>query len=139
MQTDLWEYYEAQAPGQVAVVGADIFSGTPAQLQTFRNITGATYPLLLNASVAAGGNMYVTYGDRDNYVVIDRDRVVRFSARAQGYNYGAALDVPRIRALVDSLLASPTGVGDGPASVSRVTPNPGHNSLYFYAGLSWWR
>lgn len=125
MQTDLWQYYQAQAPGQVAVVGADIWDGTPAQLQTFRNITGASYPLLLNAAGTTGGDMFLLYGDRDNYVVIDRERVVRFSARSQGYNYGAALDVPRLRALVDSLLASPTGVGDGPATETRVTPNPG--------------
>ena len=40
--------------------------------------------------------------------------------------------------------------GDGPrivlgvrwhhiSNAGRVTPNPGHNSLYFYGGLSWWR
>ena len=25
------------------------------------------------------------------------------------------------------------------SNAGRVTPNPGHNSLYFYGGLSWWR
>lgn len=40
--------------------------------------------------------------------------------------------------------------GDGPSvvfgvryhhisSAGRVNPNPGHNALYFYGGLSWWR
>ena len=126
MQTDLWQYYQTHAPGRVEVVGADIYNGTPAQLQSFRDATGATYTLLLSAATASGGNMFVLYGDRDNYVVIDADNVVRFSARAQGYQYGAALDVPRIRTLVDSLIATSTGVGDPESpGTSRVTPNPG--------------
>jgi len=110
----------------VLVVGVDIWNGTPANLQSFKNTTGATYPLMLNGSASAGGNIFNLYGDRDNYVILDQDHIVRFSAWAQGYVYGAALDVPRMRALIDSLLTDPTGVGDTPAAIASlaIAPNP---------------
>jgi len=110
----------------VLVVGVDIWNGTPANLQSFKNTTGATYPLMLNGSHPTGGNVFELYGDRDNYVILDQNHIVRFSAWAQGYVYGAALDVPRMRALIDSLLADPTGVGDPPTSIPSlaITPNP---------------
>ncbi len=120
------------------VVGVDLYNGTPANLQSFKDVTGATYPLLLNGSHPTGGNVFALYGDRDNYVILDQNHIVRFSARAQGYAYHAALDVPRMRALIDSLLADPTGVGD--ASVPRpalaISPNPssGRVALALSAG-----
>jgi hypothetical protein len=126
VETDLWQYYQTHAPGKVMVVGVDLYNGTPANLQSFKDITGATYPLLLNGAHPTGGNVFALYGDRDNYVILDQDHVVRFSARAQGYVYHAALDVPRMRALIDSLLFDPTGVGDPPAAIPSlaIAPNP---------------
>jgi hypothetical protein len=110
----------------VLVVGVDIWNGTPANLQSFKNITGATYPLMLNGAHPTGGNVFALYGDRDNYVILDQNHVVRFSAQAQGYVYHAALDVPRMRALIDSLLFDPTGVGDPTAAIPAlaIAPNP---------------
>jgi hypothetical protein len=128
VEADLWQHYNTVAPGKVMVVGADIWNGTTAELQNFRNITGATFPLLLNGGLATGGNVLSMYGDRDNYVIIDEHGIVRFSARAQGYNYGEALDLPRMQGLIDSLLSHATGVGDpSPASGMSLSaaPNPG--------------
>jgi hypothetical protein len=117
----------------VVVVGADIWNGTTAELQDFRNRTGATYPLLLSAATATGNNVLTLYGDRDNYVIIDQRDTVRFSARSQGYNYGAAFDLPRMTALIDSLLAHVTGVGDpspaGPGLALSAAPNPGRGAI----------
>jgi hypothetical protein len=126
VESDLWQYYQTNAPGRVIVLGTDVWNGTPAQLAAFRNTTGATYPLLLNAGTATGGNLMTDYFDRDTYVIIDQRDIVRFNARVQGYFYGAALDVPRMRALVDSLLANVAGVGDGGAPAARfdAAPNP---------------
>ena len=110
------------------VIGADIWNGTPSQLSGFKNLTGATFPLLLNAGTTTGGNLATAYYDRDNYVIIDEQGTERYSARQQGYSYGGALDVPRMRALVDSLLAHPVGVGDpgSPTLAAPLTvwPNP---------------
>jgi len=128
VEADLWQHYNTIAPGKVMVVGADIWNGTTAQLQNFRNITGATFPLLLNAATATGGNVFNMYGDRDNYVIIDGGGIVRYSARTQGYDYGDALDVPRMTALIDSLLLHSVGVGDrAPVSglALSAAPNPG--------------
>jgi hypothetical protein len=110
------------------VVGADIWDGTPAELSGFKNVTGATFPLLLNAGLATGGDLATAYYDRDNYVIFDQLGIERFSARQQGYSYNAALDVTRMRTLVDSLLSLSLGVGDpnGPAPVAPLvaSPNP---------------
>jgi hypothetical protein len=112
----------------VIVVGADIWNGSPSGLNTFKNQTGITFPLLLDAGTDTGGNLTTAYYDRDNYVIIDQLGIERFSARQQGYAYGAALDVPRMRALVDSLLTHTAGVGDPPALAPPApfvaTPNP---------------
>jgi hypothetical protein len=92
----------------------------------FRSQTGSTFPLLLNAATAAGGNLLTDYTDRDDYVVLDQLNVVRFNARLQGYVWGSSLDLPRMRALVDSLLAFPAGVDEGAAAPARfdVGPSP---------------
>ena len=108
------------------MIGADVYNGTPAQLALFRSQTGVTFPLLLNAATNTGGNLLTDYTDRDDYVVLDQLNVVRFNARLQGYVWGSSLDLARMRALVDSLLASPAGVGDGGPGRPRfdVAPSP---------------
>lgn len=109
------------------MIGADIYNGTPAQLNSFETITGASYPLLLNGGRDAGGNFYSAYGDRDDYVVIDQHDIIRFNALTQGYVYGSRYDLSRITALVDSLIAAAVGVGDPFAPVTAqfsASPNP---------------
>jgi hypothetical protein len=122
------------------VVGADIWNGTPSGLAGFQTSTGITFPLLLNAGTATGGDLATAYFDRDNYVIIDQNGIERFSARQQGYSYGAALDVPRMKALIDSLLTHPTGVGDpdppAPAAPILITPNPFHDHVRIGVALS---
>jgi flagellar hook capping protein FlgD len=134
VEADLYQYYLVHAPGLVSVVGLDVWDGSPAQLQAFKNAAGVTFPLLLDGGSATGGDCFATYGDRDNYVIVDGQEIVRFSARSQGYQYGATLDVPRMRALVDSLLANPVGVGDPPAvpgPTLELSPNPASGSVAF--------
>lgn len=110
------------------MVGADIWNGSPGGLAAFQSLTGITFPLLLDAGTATGGDLATAYYDRDNYVIIDQLGIERFSARQQGYSYGGALDVPRMRTLIDSLLTHTAGVGDPgpPVSVAPLvaTPNP---------------
>ncbi|NOT35690.1 MAG: hypothetical protein HOP12_16235 [Candidatus Eisenbacteria bacterium] len=136
VESELHQYYLERYPQHVVVVGADIFNGSTAALQSFRNTTGVTYALLLNAAATSGGNMFALYGDRDNFIVIDSDanRTIRFNARQQGYPYGAALDAPRVRALVDSLLATTVGVEPSTASIDwqlSIAPNPAAGAMRF--------
>jgi hypothetical protein len=124
VETDLWEYYEAKAPGHVILLGPDVYNGTPAQLASFQSNTGAAYPLLLYGGNAQGGNLWDEYADRDNYVVLDQDNVVRFNARLQGYSWGSSLDLSRIRGVVDSLLVNPPASVDGVPAGGRVEVAP---------------
>jgi hypothetical protein len=126
VESDLWQYYQTSAPGRVVVLGPDVYNGTPAALAFFRSQTGATFPLLLDAATSTGGNLLTDYTDRDNYVILDQNDIVRFNARLQGYVWGSSLDVPRMRALVDSLLANAVGVEAGPDLRVRfdVAPSP---------------
>lgn len=123
METELWDWYQAQAPGKVQVVGADVLNGLPASLQNFKNICGISFPMLLRAGMEPGSNMLLNYGGRHNYIVIDQQGIIRFNAQQQGYPYGTALDVPRIRQIVDSLLVNAVGVPAGGAP-ARLTAGP---------------
>ena len=42
-----------------------MFNGTPNDVRSFKNSTGATFPLLMNGASEIGGNLYTLYGDRD--------------------------------------------------------------------------
>lgn len=128
-QSQIVAHYQSVAPDDVQVVGADMWNGTNAQVATFRNQVGATFPLLLQAGTATAGNLN-GWGPWDNYVIASADGVVRFNAAAQGYLHGSRLDVPRMKALIDSLLATTVGVGDpapgaGPGRLALAAgPNP---------------
>jgi peroxiredoxin len=126
VQADLWQYYQNQYPGQVQVLSADVFNGTPAQLNSFRNTTGATYPLLLNATTEAGGNLYdLYYPDTDDYIVINKQGIVRYHA-ADLHAHGQRYVLSELRGCIDSLVSSTVGVGDPPpARLSlAIAPNP---------------
>jgi hypothetical protein len=124
VETELWDWYQAQAPGRVLVVGPDVMNGSPAQLQNFKNVCGISFPMLLKAAMEPGSNMLLTYGGRHNYIVIDQDGIIRFNAQQQGYPYGTPLDVPRIRQIVDSLLAVAVSVPGAGAGTPQLTAGP---------------
>ncbi len=135
MQQDIWTAYNNSHPGQVQVIGVDLYNGTAAQERSFGNATGATYPLLLRgADGAAGvGNLNTLYMPTsgvtyDNYVVINKHGIVRYHA-ANRYAHGNRYHLNEIRGTVDSLVTNPTDVGDGPGPLGwslRVTPSPFH-------------
>jgi hypothetical protein len=127
VEADIWQHYQASHPGQVQVLGADIFNGSAASLQSFENSTGVTFPLLRNAASGAGNENFASvYADRHNYAIVSRQGVVRYHA-FDLYNYGNRYDLDEIRAVVDSLLLNLTDV-DGTAPSRRfalaVAPTP---------------
>jgi hypothetical protein len=123
VEQDLQQSYAQSHPGQVQVIGADMYNGTPSQLQGFKNATGATYPLLLLAATASGGNLATLYGPFDNYVVINKQGIVRYHA-ATRWPHGNRYHLDEIRACVDSLVTNVTGVGDGTAASLSLAPSP---------------
>jgi len=83
--------------------------GTIAQLSTFRDVTGATFPLLLNAALATGGNIKTLYGDRDDYVVISKQGIVRYHASLI-WPFGGRYRRDEIRGAVDTLVTPTASV-----------------------------
>ena len=107
------------------MIGADEWNGTVSQLQTFRAVTGVTFPLLLQAGIATGGNLATLYGTYDNYVVINRQGIVRYHA-ALTWPHGNRYHLNEIRGSVDTLVTSPLGIGPGAGTTGRfsLAPNP---------------
>jgi hypothetical protein len=126
VQLNIQQHYANVAPGQVQVLGADLYNGTAAQLRSFKTQTGATYPLLLLGASSTGGNLSTLYGTFDNYVVISRQGIVRYHA-ADLWPHGNRYHLGEIRACVDSLIGNTTGVpeDDSPPALSiEAAPNP---------------
>lgn len=125
MQQNIAQYYETNYPGQVQVVGVDEYNGTAAQLRSFKDQTGATYPLLLLGAAATGGNFATLYGTFDNYIVVNKQGIVRYHA-ALTWPHGNRYHLNEIRGSVDSLVTQVIGVGPGEATGYRLasTPNP---------------
>lgn len=126
MQANIAQYYETNFPGQVQVVGVDEWNGTVVDLRGFKTQTGATYPLLLNGTIATGGNFATLYGTYDNYVVVNKQGIVRYHA-ALVWPHGNRYHLNEIRGAVDSLVTQVVGVEPGGApGALRLTsaPNP---------------
>ena len=129
MQRDIAEYYEQHFPGQVQVVGVDELNGTAPQLRSFRDQIGATFPLLLQGGLEAGGNFVTLYGARDNYVVVNKQGIVRYHAQLV-WPYGDGYHLNEIRGTVDSLVTQVVGV-DPPAPAGfrlAAIPNPARDA-----------
>jgi len=126
VERDIHQHYETNYPGQVVVLGADLFNCTSSALGNFAQGTGATFPLLLNAATITGGDMRVLYGERDHYVVIDKQGIVRYQANDR-WPYGNGYHLDEIRGCVDTLVSPVVGVvGEKlPAGVAlRAGPSP---------------
>jgi hypothetical protein len=126
VEQDIWQYYQTSYPEQVQVVGVDEYNGTAAQLRSFKNQTGATYPLLLLGASSTGGNFATLYGTFDNYVVVNKQGIVRYHA-ALAWPHGNRYHLNEIRGCVDSLVTQVTGAGPGPVPAAfrlASAPNP---------------
>ena len=126
METDLWQYYKQNRPGQMQLLGVDMYNGTDSQLRSFRSSTGATYPLLLLGASPTGGNLLDDYGPNDNYVVINKQGICRLNTYPM-WAHGSRYRLSEIRACVDSLVttqADVPGPGPGAAPVLLSVPNP---------------
>ena len=127
VEGDIWQHYQGTNPGQVVVLGPDCFNGTATQLNQFKSSTGATYPLLLNGTLGSGNeDLFVPYGDRDNYAVINKAGIVRYHA-FDHWPYGNRYHLNELRGCIDSLVSAPAGVGDEPGASGfglSAAPNP---------------
>jgi hypothetical protein len=136
VQSDIWQHYNATKPGEVQVLGVDLWNGTAAGLNNFRTTTGATYPLLLNGASATGGNVETLYGTYDNYIVLNKQGIVRYHA-ALLWPHGNRYHLNEIRACVDSLVNPLVDVPGTPATgvAFGASPNPARGSSLFRVTL----
>lgn len=127
LEANVHQRYDALYPGQVSVLGVDLWNGTSAQVSGFRDQTGVTFPLLLNGSLATGGNLATLYGPYDNYLVVNAQGIVRYHA-ANLWPHGNRYHLGEIQGAIDSLVTPNVGVpdpGDAGATVRfSVAPNP---------------
>lgn len=123
----MWQYYQSNYPGQVQVLGCEVFDGAPSQVQSYVNATGSTFPFLLRCfNGPPAGNFVTWYGERDNFVVINKQGIVRYRA-AQTHPYSDGYHLDEIRGCVDSLVSLPGADADTPAPLAlavSASPNP---------------
>ncbi|HEY2954072.1 MAG TPA: FlgD immunoglobulin-like domain containing protein [Candidatus Eisenbacteria bacterium] len=124
------------------VLGADLWLGSPTQVGSFKSQTGVSFPLLLCGNRCIGGtgicattgsncaNLETLYGPYDNYLVINKQGIVRYHA-ANLWPHGNRYHLDEIRGCVDTLVSAVVGVEEaanaGPAL--RVAPNPFRGSI----------
>ena len=123
VENEIWRYYQIERPGQVQVLGLDTGNGSQAQLQQFRtNAQNPTFPLLRTCQ-----DQLPYYGERDNYVVIDKHGIIRYHAYDY-WPYANRYHRDELRAKIDT--AAIVGVDDGIAErayLLNAIPNPFHD------------
>ena len=106
------------------MLAPDLFDGTAAQVQQFKNQIGGTFTFLQQGAIGTGTeNFFTVYGDRDSYCVINKQGIVRYNAWDH-WPYGNRFHLDELRGTIDSLLTVTTDVGDGPGRALDVVPEP---------------
>ncbi|WP_289055465.1 peroxiredoxin family protein [Carboxylicivirga marina] len=93
IQTQIADAYASNS--NVAIIGLDQWNGTKASVQGFKNTTGITFPLLLNASKVAS-DYNTTY---DRLVVVNKDGDIVFKG-----TQGASKDIAAALSIIDDSL-----------------------------------
>ncbi|MEQ1834456.1 MAG: T9SS type A sorting domain-containing protein [Candidatus Eisenbacteria bacterium] len=138
MEQDVWQLYHASHPDQFILLGPDVLTSGPngVTLQQFRiNAGGLTFPLLrdcADGSTLSDSNLVKPYNQRDNYVVIDADGIIRYHAD-DFWDYGGRLHLNElytaIQGALDDVLAVPTS--PGARFALSVSPNPATRRVTF--------
>ncbi len=93
LEKELNKNYSGKA--DYAILGLDVWDGNASTVQSFKDVTGISFPLLLNAS-GVGRDYDLTY---DRLVVIDKDgRIAHKGTRA------ATNDIATVKSKVNELL-----------------------------------
>jgi len=110
--------YQSFDPEKVRFLSCDFWNGSDAQCDLFQNVSGTSYPVLLNASgLGAPGEFNCSY----HYVfVIDGDGIVA---------YRGSVNIPALEIVIEDAVTrlSQVAVGDTPRSDLQLGanyPNP---------------
>jgi hypothetical protein len=138
VESQIWSYVQGAYPGQVQVLGPDVMT-SGANGNTLRQFSilagGLSFPLLrdcADGSALADSNLLKLYVQRENYVVINKQGIIRYHA-ADAYDYGNRLHVNEILGTIDSLVTHPTDAEGMPARAWSLaaSPNPAHGLVTF--------
>jgi len=138
VEQEIWQYLKTVYPGQVQVLGPDVMSSgfNGSTLQQFRISAGnLTFPLLrdcADGSALADSNLLKPYTQRDNYVVINKQGIIRYHAD-DAWDYGNRYHADEILGTVDSLVDHALDVGAlrGRSWGLDVEPNPSRGAVTF--------
>ncbi len=138
MQQDVYVKYHTSQPNLFVMLGTDVMvsGANGATLAQFRiNAGGLTFPLLrdcADGSALSDTNLIKPYNQRDNYVVIDANGVIRYHAD-DFWDYGGRLHLDELYAAIDGalgvILAVPPGASG--ALALRASPNPSSGRVAF--------
>ncbi len=136
MEQEIWQALSSQYPGQVQVLGPDVMtSGTDGNtLRQFRiNAGNLTFPLLrdcADGSALSDTNLLKPYTQRDNYVVINKQGIVRYNAD-DAWDYGNRYHRDEILGVVDSLVIHGVDAPEARPKGWRLaaSPNPARGGL----------
>lgn len=121
MEAGVHQFYAGQP---VVTLGLDIYNGSPAAVEVFRDVTGVTFPLLTQAA---------TYGSLNNgnyrKVVIDPDGIVRYVSNPY------QLNIQTIRSHVDEWLPLDEPTFEFTMDETLVTYVDGFNTYGFHGQL----
>ncbi len=122
------QYYETNYPGQVQVLGPDVGLGNLTQLADFGVDAEATYPLLQrcsDGSAVSDTNLLVPYNQKHNFVVIDKQGIIRYHAHDL-WPFGNRYHPNELRDAINPLVTNLAGVNEPGVSRIRLaaSPNP---------------
>lgn len=130
VEAEIHDHYAAHNPGEVQVLGVDLWNGTPAQVTSYRNATGVTFPLMMRGAIATGGNVQTLYNNgvnnaQDDLLVVNKHGILRYHA-SLSHSHGARYNMTELRTCIDSLVAPAVGVGGAGAArfALGAAPNP---------------
>ncbi len=126
VEANIFQYYNSTKPGQVAVLGLDVTDYPPNSVLSFKNTYGITFPLLRQCSDVAGAYVQNEAVPFDNYVVINKQGIVRYHS-ALNWPHGSRYHTNEIKGTVDSLVTNMVDVGEPRATAElslAIAPNP---------------
>ena len=138
VESQIWSYVQGSYPGQAMVLGPDVMSSgfNGNTLRQFQVLAGGlSFPLLrdcADGSALADTNLLKPYIQRENYVVINKQGIIRYHA-ADAYDYGNRFHPNEILGTVDSLVTHGLDAGGvrAPAWSLAASPNPARGLVTF--------
>lgn len=97
----IWQDF--QAAGLFEMRALDCWNGGPTAVQTFVNFTGITFPILVQAGFVQ--SLYAI--QYDNYVLVDKDGIVRYTSVGETFGPLGRFDDAHLREAIRAHLPLP--------------------------------